>query len=206
MENINIQNYCEQLVVSSREVAENFGKNHRDVLKAIDNIKEGCEDLRTPLFIETTYIHPQNKQEYREYLLTEKGLTLYLFNIQGYQEFKLYYINAFDEMKQYIEDLRFNRGDKKHQLHCMAMLGNLLPEDLKEDKVNYMKANNVVNKCISNMYGFEKMVQKGDMSKPMLVDREKCLDDYLKLFEVLQDNDKVSKILHEKYDKKLIEN
>ena len=35
-------------VASSREVAKRFGKNHRDVLRAIEDILEGCAKLRRP--------------------------------------------------------------------------------------------------------------------------------------------------------------
>lgn len=90
-------------VVSSRDIAHGLGKEHRNVVRDIENImKSGvCSDLSTPpKIIPSTYIHPQNNQEYREYLLTKDGFTLYMFNIQGYNNFKMAYINKFNEMEQ----------------------------------------------------------------------------------------------------------
>lgn len=90
-------------VVSSRDIAQGLGKEHRNVVRDIENImKSGvCSDLSTPpKIIPSTYIHPQNNQEYKEYLLTKDGFTLYMFNIQGYNDFKMAYINKFNEMEQ----------------------------------------------------------------------------------------------------------
>ena len=35
----------------------------------------------------------------KEYLLTKDGFTLYMFNIQGHNDFKMAYINKFNEME-----------------------------------------------------------------------------------------------------------
>jgi hypothetical protein len=43
------------------------------------------------------------------------------------------------------------------------------------------------------------------MSNEMLEVRDKVLDDYLKLYEVLEDNGKVKDILYDKYQPKRIE-
>lgn len=84
------------LVVSSRVIAEGLGKRHSDVLESIDKILENG-DFRS-LCIPTTYKVAGQKREYKEYLLTKDGFTLYMFNIQGYNDFKLAYINKFNEM------------------------------------------------------------------------------------------------------------
>lgn len=93
-------------VVSSRDIAEELNRNHRDVLKSIDEIigDDSVRKSSQPLIIPSTYIHPQNKQEYREYLLTKDGFTLYMFNIQGHNDFKMAYINKFNEMEQAIRN------------------------------------------------------------------------------------------------------
>lgn len=89
-------------VVSSRDIAQGIGKEHKHVLETIDKILEsgGGRNLGKPMIISSTYIHPQNKQEFREYLLTKDGFTLYMFNIQGHNDFKMAYINKFNEMEQ----------------------------------------------------------------------------------------------------------
>lgn len=102
-------------------------------------------------------------------------------------------------------DTRFRVGDKKHQLECMELLCDMLPEEMKKDKVNYIKANTVVNKTVSNIYGFPKMLKKIDMNKQMLECRESVLNDYVKLFDVLNDNGLVKDALYKKYDNRLLE-
>lgn len=86
-------------VVSSRHIAEGLGKQHKHVLEAIDKMLESDSQNLDRQIIESTYINSRGK-EYREYLLTKDGFTLYMFNIQGYNNFKMAYINKFNEMEQ----------------------------------------------------------------------------------------------------------
>ena len=60
-----------ELVVSSRQIAEDFGKRHADVIKAIENIIKRNPELDKD-FIESTYTDKSNRQT-KEYLLTEEG-------------------------------------------------------------------------------------------------------------------------------------
>ena len=96
-------------VVSSRVVAKQLGKRHTDVLRDIDIILEKWDltfqknlenaDLRS-LIIPSLYQVKGQKRNYKEYLLTKDGFTLYMFNIQGYNDFKIAYINEFNRMEQ----------------------------------------------------------------------------------------------------------
>lgn len=98
-----------ELVVSSREVAKNFGKQHKNVIRDIENILKDLgvsSKMSTPMFIETTYIQEQNKQEYKEYLITKKGFTLLAMGFNGSKamEFKLKYIEAFEKMEKALRE------------------------------------------------------------------------------------------------------
>lgn len=99
MLNVQIENNQDYgLVVSSRIIAQGLGKRHSDVLESLDKILENG-DFRS-LCISSTYRVEGQQREYKEYLLTKKGFTLYMFNIQGYNDFKLAYINKFEEMEK----------------------------------------------------------------------------------------------------------
>ena len=90
----------DQAVTSSLIVAEQFGKDHRNVLQAIDEIRGSAENSAT-LFQESTYIHPQNKQEYRMYYMNRDGFSLLAMGFTGSKalSFKLDFINAFNRME-----------------------------------------------------------------------------------------------------------
>lgn len=94
-----INNVNGQNVVSSRAIAEQLGKEHKNVLRDLEKILTSSN--MSSLIILSNY--EDKKGELRkEYLLTKDGFTLYMFNIQGYQEFKMAYINKFNEMENII--------------------------------------------------------------------------------------------------------
>ncbi|RIN37001.1 Rha family transcriptional regulator [Staphylococcus succinus] len=101
---IEIENNSEiGLVVSSRTVAKELGRQHKHVLEGIDEmIKNSTADI-SALLISNQYKASNGKRN-REYLLTKDGFTLYMFNIQGHNDFKLDYINKFNEMENQIQN------------------------------------------------------------------------------------------------------
>ena len=93
------------LVVSSRVIAKELGKRHDNVVRDLEKILETSN--LSSLIIPSFYRTQGQKREYKEYLLTKDGFTLYMFNIQGYQDFKLAYINRFNEMEKLIYHQEF---------------------------------------------------------------------------------------------------
>lgn len=85
--------------VSSRVIADQLGKRHSDVVNQISKISND-ENVRRS-FVLSSYVH--NGNVYNEYLLTKDGFIIYMFNIQGYNNFKMAYINRFNEMEKGIE-------------------------------------------------------------------------------------------------------
>lgn len=64
-------------VVSSRVLAENFGKQHKNVLQNIDNHfkVDGLKSQLVEIFIESTYKDSKGEKR-KEYLMTEEGYSL----------------------------------------------------------------------------------------------------------------------------------
>lgn len=93
------------LVVSSRVIAQGLGKRHDNVLRDLEAIVSENSNLSS-LCISNSYRVEGQQREYKEYLLTKKGFTLYMFNIQGYNDFKLAYINRFEEMENTLKAQR----------------------------------------------------------------------------------------------------
>lgn len=99
----------DQPLTNSKLVAEVFGKEHRDVTKAIRNLLKGsaqnCAVLE--MFSESTYLNEQNKLQ-PMYVMNQDGFTLLAMGFTGSKamEFKLKYIAAFNKMKKEIEAIK----------------------------------------------------------------------------------------------------
>lgn len=92
-----------ELVVSSRQVAEDFGKEHKNVVRAIENLTAQNSAVKN-IMIESKFEHRGN--EYTEYLLTRDGFSLLVMGFTGSRalEWKLKYIEAFNNMEQAIKN------------------------------------------------------------------------------------------------------
>lgn len=108
-------------------------------------------------------------------------------------------VDRWQYLEEQLEILKFRQSDKRQQLDAMEALRSFLPEDLKGEALSYIKANTIVNKAVSNLFYFPKVLKKSDMSMDMLAVREHVLDDYIKLYEVIEDNTEVKKLLYAKY-------
>ncbi|WP_438286841.1 Rha family transcriptional regulator [Enterococcus faecalis] len=113
-----------QAVTSSLQVAEVFCKEHKVVLKAIDELKEGVAQNYADLFYEDTYIHPQNKQSYRQVIMNRDGFTLLAMGFTGQKalQFKLKYIEAFNQMEKEIQQPKLPTS--KRELAMLALSAN----------------------------------------------------------------------------------
>ena len=117
---INLKQKNGQVVASSREVAEVFGKEHKNILRDIENIKSNrVAQNWADLFIESNYQHPQNKQWYPEYLLTRDGFSLLVMGFTGKEalKWKLKYIEAFNKMEQALKEPRRLTPQEELRLH-----------------------------------------------------------------------------------------
>ena len=88
-----------QVVVSSRQVAEKFGKLHKDVLENIREIIK-AENSALTFYQENTYKAGTGKN-YPEYLMNRDGFTLLAMGFTGKDalQWKMKYIAAFNEME-----------------------------------------------------------------------------------------------------------
>lgn len=92
-----------QVVVSSRDVAEKFGKEHRNVLASIREIL-GAENSAAKFFQEST--HEYRGQKFPEYLMNRDGFTLLAMGFTGKDalQWKMKYIAAFNQMEAKLND------------------------------------------------------------------------------------------------------
>lgn len=90
---------------TSRDVADLFGKNHRDVLRAVDNLIQEAPELiegGVRSFAQTQHIEPSTGQAYRQYEMSRDGFTLLAMGFTGKKAlgFKMAYIAAFNAMER----------------------------------------------------------------------------------------------------------
>src|SRR5690625_4303958 len=105
---------------------------------SIDNmIKSDAVQDSTTLFYETTYVHEQNKQEYRQYLMNRDGFALLVMGFTGRKamQFKMKYINAFNQMEKVLK-----QPNSRKLLLETALEHEKEIENIKTD-VNYLKDN-----------------------------------------------------------------
>ncbi|MBF0097158.1 MAG: Rha family transcriptional regulator [Magnetococcales bacterium] len=95
-------------IVSSKEVAEKFGKLHKDVLEAIRNLKKECPVWFTERnFPPSDYLDPSGRR-LPMFNLTEDGFTLLVMGFQGEEaiKWKIRFLDAFRALRQ--EVLRYH--------------------------------------------------------------------------------------------------
>lgn len=126
MNEIEIKYENDQLLVTSLQVAKDFNKNHQHVMRDIRKLIDGGVQNWTDLFHEDSYIHEQNKQEYPMYLMTRDGFTLLAMGFTGKDalEWKMKYIQAFNEMERKLNDPMFlvKKSMKYLEERCNALL------------------------------------------------------------------------------------
>lgn len=110
----------EHAVVSSRTVSDRFGKTHSEVLKTIHGENRGerhvpglidgiRSSVKTPdlYFMKSRYEDAYGRSQ-PEYLCTRDGFSLLVMGFTGKEalEWKLKYINAFNQMEAFIQERR----------------------------------------------------------------------------------------------------
>nr|DAU17358.1 MAG TPA: KilAC domain protein [Caudoviricetes sp.] len=149
MTNIILSTQNGEPVASSRQVAESFEKNHRDVLRAIDGLKEDVRNF-AQMFFETdtpdSYGRPQ-----RTYLMTRDGFTLLAMGFTGKAalEWKLKYIAAFNAMEKELAAKPLSRAELMAQAliaahdeleHKVAQIEEMTPKAVFADAVRASKS------------------------------------------------------------------
>lgn len=95
-----------QAVTSSLQVAETFGKQHKNVVQAIENKISTAENsaLLENMFVEGKYTASNGKSN-PMYYMNRDGFSFIVMGFTGHKadNFKLQYIKAFNEMEQQVK-------------------------------------------------------------------------------------------------------
>ncbi len=102
-----------KITASSREVARVFGKNHRDVLRAIENL-DCSKEFTLRNFAHGSYTLPRTgSQKHPCCEMTRDGFTFLAMGFTGKKaaQWKEAYINAFNEMEEKLRKQKASRFD-----------------------------------------------------------------------------------------------
>lgn len=173
-------------VVSSRRVAQVFDRRHDNVMQAI---KEAIETTKkfAPDFSGTNFIHSEYKlrgRKYPEYLLTKDGFTYTVMGFTGEKaaQFKVAYINRFNEMEQQLEALRVARMEFPQLTDAI--------QATREDPKPYHYTNeiNMINRIVLGMSAKqfrEKCgIRKGESIRPHLNNEQIKAIERLQKFDI----------------------
>ena len=165
---INVKNIEGQVVVSSREVADNFGKEHKNVLQIIKNLVAENQAAKN-FFIESSY---ENRgKQYPEFLCTRDGFTLLAMGFTGGEalQWKLKYIDAFNAMEKSLMNMKALSPElqllinlelkQKEQDEKLSLIDDKVEsiKDVVALNPNYWRkdTSNIVNKIALSMGGYE---------------------------------------------------
>jgi anti-repressor protein len=104
MEEIILNEVNGEATVSSREISEKFGKEHKDVLEMIRNLM--AENSAVKNMISEGIYKTDRGRKYPEFNLTRDGFSLIVMGFTGSKalDWKLKYIEAFNKMEAKLKD------------------------------------------------------------------------------------------------------
>ncbi|MEK5432584.1 Rha family transcriptional regulator [Lysinibacillus sp. FSL R7-0073] len=135
-----------EVVTDSLVIAEMFGKDHNKVVRDIENqiskLKEaGEEKWGVANFGDTQYQHPQNKQLYPKYNLTEDGFAIVAmsYTTPEAMKMKVKFIQEFKRMKKYIQQQVKQPGDNVIEFEKQLIGVKYTSEILRVDESSKIK-------------------------------------------------------------------
>lgn len=137
---IKIENVNGKLLVSSREVADNFDKDHKNIIRTIDNlIKEDSSILSHGMFVISSYRNSNNRI-FKEYFMTRDGFSLLVMGFTGAKalNWKLKYIEAFNQMEQELRNKNNPYEGLSNELKAIFMVDKKQQE--LENRVTEVKS------------------------------------------------------------------
>lgn len=121
----------EILVTSSRDVAEHFEKEHKNVLQTIQNLTAENSAVKN-MFIPIAYTNERGR-EYPEYLMTRDGFSLLAMGFTGEKAlaWKLKYIQAFNDMEAELRRLYEERKQWEIERAKGVVIRHILTDTIK---------------------------------------------------------------------------
>ncbi|MGQ5218505.1 Rha family transcriptional regulator [Staphylococcus equorum] len=163
MQELQIVKQKNELYIDSREVAEMVGKQHKNLIRDIENyegvILQSSKLSLDDYFIQSTYLGGNN-QNYKHYLLTKKGCDMVANKMTGAKGtlFTAMYVDAFHKMDEHIKQSQLNVPQTPMQ--ALEMMFSVQKE---QQEFNQRIETEVTG--ISNIVGMETKNWRNDTNK-----------------------------------------
>lgn len=120
MNEIILKNENGKILVSSREVAENFDKQNKHINESIKKLMVENSTVKN-MFFETTYISSRGREE-NEFLMDRDGFSLLVMGFTGKKalEWKLKYIDAFNKMEEELKSGNYLTEEERLKLQLFS--------------------------------------------------------------------------------------
>lgn len=165
-------------MATSRKVAEIFNRNHDDVLRSVRNLDCSSEfSLRN--FTESNY--KVRGKVYPEYLMTKDGFAFLAMGFTGKKaaSFKEAYINAFNQMAEFIKSLQTAK------LEFPAFTNAIMLAHEEPKSYHFSNEINMINKIVLGMNASKFKETKG-LDKSVTSIRPYLSPEQIKAIEELQ--------------------
>lgn len=184
-----------RVVTDSLTIAEVFNKEHKNVMRDIENQIEklteaGEQEWGLLNFELTQYQHPQNKQMYPKYDLTEDAFAIVAMSYVTPEAMKMK-VRFLEEFKRMREQLQGTDKPKTHLEILQASISQLIDQErrlaaveARQEHITEVlslnttewrkKVNSLINKMAKKLGGFEAYSDIRNESYQRLEERSKC--------------------------------
>ncbi|MGL5126299.1 MAG: hypothetical protein ACRC6U_10035 [Fusobacteriaceae bacterium] len=154
------------------------------------------EEIDLQYILEIKYLDSKNRSYPMFSLTTDQARQILMRESKGVRKQVIAYTRSLEEK---LKLLTAKDVSKKLQLEAMESLQHMLPVIEQAEAINFIKANTLVNKLVSDLFGFPRMLKKSEMNKEMITTRDLVMTDYVKLYEFADDNEAIKEMLKRKY-------
>ncbi|BFK11960.1 hypothetical protein F140042L4_21180 [Coprococcus phoceensis] len=196
MNEIILQNKDGKILASSRDVAEKFGKNHKEILRSISNISKEISTAQFCALFKLSNYKASNGKTNKEYLMNRDGFSLLCMGFTGKEalEWKLKYIEAFNKMEEKLKSSNILTDEEKLKLQLfskdpaeVAYAHNKLVEIATAPLI----AENTVMKPKANYH--DEVLNKDDLINTTVIAKDLGLRSAAKLNNIMHSNNIIFK-------------